>query len=186
MLALGSLGKHMNEAVEHHHKESWIRVGHTFKGGAPGNPFAVKLEDGHFLKTEGQQYEHEKESVTQAVMQAQSRIFFEQFAHTWDDEVWENCGMQKPKEGVPLLETAGAAAYPIQLRAAKQDVRRQSNKLEREEDTLSMLQKENRENNSGLILLSENRIANYTGAVERAEKKEEEIRENIEKAARPS
>jgi len=185
MIALGSLGKHMNEAVEHHHKESWIRVGHTFKGGAPGNPFAVKLEDGHFLKTEGQQYEHEKQSVTLAVMQAQNRLFFDEFSSTWDDEVWETCGMQKPTADQPLRGTAGAASYPIELREARQNVRRQSNRLEGEEANLAKLKNQNSENNGGLILLSESRIANYTRAVERAEEKEKKLQQLISEPASP-
>lgn len=31
MQALMSLGKHMNEGVENHHKDSWILMDHTFR-----------------------------------------------------------------------------------------------------------------------------------------------------------
>ncbi|KAK3277621.1 hypothetical protein CYMTET_14379 [Cymbomonas tetramitiformis] len=131
MLALGStLGKHVNEAAEHHHKEMWTLAGHVFKGDAPGDPFAVKLEDGNLLKTEETQ---------------RSRSF-------------------TGNRGSGCISDSAAAGGQAAERAA----RRQSNKREREseKEILSKLQKKNNENNSGLILLSKNRIANYTGAVE--------------------
>jgi hypothetical protein len=84
MLALGSLGKYMNEGVENHHKFSWQLLMHTFRGGAAGNTHVIKREDGTFEKSAGSHYKHEPIPMTEAVMTQQSRLFFWEFSEMWD------------------------------------------------------------------------------------------------------
>lgn len=99
MKALKSLGKHMNEAVEHHHKESWRLMDHTFRGGAAGNPHSVKAEDGTFIKNEGMAYHHQSTDMAEALMVEQSRQMYFELAGSWHKTLWEKWGMQKPIEG---------------------------------------------------------------------------------------
>jgi hypothetical protein len=98
MQALKSLGKHMNEGVENHHKDSWVLMDHTFRGGAAGNPYAVKAEDGSFVKTEGAAYTHQTTTMSEALMVEQSRLMYFEFWKSWDVSMWEERGLKKPDE----------------------------------------------------------------------------------------
>jgi hypothetical protein len=99
MKALKSLGKHMNEAVEHHHKESWRIMDHTFRGGAAGNPYSVKLEDGTFQKTGGVVYHHTCTDMAESMMVEQSRQMYFELCGSWCKKLWEKWGLSKPVEG---------------------------------------------------------------------------------------
>jgi hypothetical protein len=82
MLALGSLGRYMNEGMEHHHKITWLLVDHTPKGAAVGNPYDTKLASGKFDRTKGRQYTHLAVNPTKSVMKRQWRVFFNKHHRT--------------------------------------------------------------------------------------------------------
>lgn len=100
MMALGSLGKYMNEGVENHHKDSWRMMDHTFRGGTAGNPFTVKTEDGKaFVTSEGPTYQHTSTPMAEALMHDQNRLIYKEISGAWDSTLWEKVGKVKPKQG---------------------------------------------------------------------------------------
>jgi hypothetical protein len=96
MQVLKSLGKHMNEGVENHHKDSWVLMDLTFRGGTAGNPYAAKAEDGSFDKTAGPTYTHKTTSMSEALMVEQNRLIYFEFWQSWDETMWEENGLKKP------------------------------------------------------------------------------------------
>lgn len=109
---LGSLGKYMNEGMEHHHKHTWILYDHTGKGGTQGNPWVCKTEDGKFDRT-GKRRTIQKQFVTAAVMTRQSRVLFNRLYHTWDSQVWHSIGLRRPEAD----EVRAATTLPPRARA---------------------------------------------------------------------
>ena len=93
---LKSLGKHMNEGVEHHHKQSWAIMDLGFRGGAAGNPYSVKLEDGTFVKAEGPAYTQKAIPMAEQLMVEQSRLMFFELGDAWHESLWESFGLNKP------------------------------------------------------------------------------------------
>jgi len=96
MLHLKSLGKWMNEGVEHHHKLSWRLMDRSFRGGAAGNPYSVKTEDGKFVKDQGPVYKHECKDMSESLLEEQSRLMYVEFSPTWDPTLWEHWKLEKP------------------------------------------------------------------------------------------
>ncbi|KAK3250541.1 hypothetical protein CYMTET_40079 [Cymbomonas tetramitiformis] len=117
------LGRYMNEALEAHHLISWRQVGLTFRGGRPGNPFTVKLEDGTFDKSSAL-HEHTTQSVTKTVMQAQNRLLFPKVAHDLGTTVWEGKGYQKPEPMADLVSVFAGHAPKADLVPARQSLQR--------------------------------------------------------------
>jgi hypothetical protein len=105
MLALGSLGRYMNEGMEHHHKITWLLYDHTPKGGAPGNPYATKLENGQFDKTKGKTYTHLNHAPTKSVMKRQWRVFFNRHYRTWDSTVLAAANLEPPRKGEDIYKS---------------------------------------------------------------------------------
>lgn len=96
MLHLKSLGKWMNEGVEHHHKLSWRLMDRSFRGGAAGNPYSVKTEDGKFVKDQGPVYKHECKEMSESLLEEQSRLMYVEFSPSWDPTLWEHWKLEKP------------------------------------------------------------------------------------------
>ncbi|KAK3244594.1 hypothetical protein CYMTET_45800 [Cymbomonas tetramitiformis] len=133
------LGRYLNEALEAHHLISWRQVlGLTLRGGRPGNPFTVKLEDGTFDKSSAL-HEHTTQSVTKTVMQAQNRLLFPKVAHDLDTTVWEGKGYQKPEPMADLISLFAGHAPKAGLVPERQSLRRLQRSVQREVETLNDL-----------------------------------------------
>ena len=123
MTYLKSLGKWMNEGVEHHHKKSWQLMDHTMRGGAAGNPYAVKLEDGTFEKTPV--YIHQHKAMSEALLEEQGRLMYFEFSPAWDATLWAEWGLRKPVEGESLKHQAPQVQAQEAIRRAREALQRE-------------------------------------------------------------
>jgi hypothetical protein len=99
METLGSLGRYMNEGMEHHHKLTWSLYEHTFKGGTAGSPWQCKLENSNKADRSKGKHDITGTSITRDVLKRQSRVFFHQNYKTWDESVFTTVGLKAPQPG---------------------------------------------------------------------------------------
>ena len=116
MLALGSLGRYMNEGMEHHHKITWLLYDHSPKGGAPGNPYSTKLENGQFDKTKGKTYTHLIHAPTKSVMKRQWRVFFNRHHRSWDSMVLQGANLELPQKGEDIYQCLVRQSHGVKAR----------------------------------------------------------------------
>ncbi|KAK3250636.1 hypothetical protein CYMTET_39993 [Cymbomonas tetramitiformis] len=127
------LGKHMNEHLEAHHIITWQYYRHGFRGGTPGNPYAVKNEDGTFKGGE-RTHTHQSQNVCKSILETQNRLLFLDIAKDWDESVWSAVGLTKPPEDTDMAEFFKQEAPKAQLVPATQALRRTKRKIEKTEE----------------------------------------------------
>ncbi|KAK3273590.1 hypothetical protein CYMTET_18178 [Cymbomonas tetramitiformis] len=127
------LGKHMNEHLEAHHIITWQYYRHGFRGGTPGNPYAVKNEDGTFKGGE-RTHTHQSQNVCKSILETQNRLLFLDIAKDWDESVWSAVGLTKPPEATDMAEFFKQEAPKAQLVPATQALRRTKRKIEKTEE----------------------------------------------------
>ena len=131
-----SLGKLMNEAVENNHKTSWRLMDHTFRGGAAGNPYSVKEEDGKsFVKVVGAAYNHKHKPMAQALMEDKNRLLYFEFENSWDHSLWAKFDKEKPTGND--FKSVRVQAPQVMAKAAERRVREAERALEKAEAAVS-------------------------------------------------
>jgi hypothetical protein len=126
MKHLGSLGRFMNEGMEHHHKETWRLYDHTARGGTQGNLYIAKLEDGSgkYDKGGGKRTSTRDVDVTEAIMRRQSLQVFERYHRSWDAAVWEKGGCEKPADDADVYEYLVHKSERVKERKRETNARR--------------------------------------------------------------